>query len=157
MANISFPISLWLFALLICPGVAFASLTEEDFTFADNANHNIDKSAALLPPARADYRIRENAASLQDEEGYHTRQFYSRKLMEVKEAGLAPTPSPPGSRMKEIAKLVFYLLMLFVIILVQFLLFVAVVVVIIYFFYYVGLLFVTCARYAVDAVKKLWA
>ncbi|KAG5547390.1 hypothetical protein RHGRI_013169 [Rhododendron griersonianum] len=57
MANISFPISLWLFVLLICPAVAFASLTEEDFTFAYNANHNIDKSVALLPP-RADYRIR---------------------------------------------------------------------------------------------------
>ncbi|KAI8548555.1 hypothetical protein RHMOL_Rhmol07G0281300 [Rhododendron molle] len=154
MANISFPISSWLSVLLICPAVAFTSLTEKDFTFADNANHNIGKSAALLP-TRADYRIREDAASLHNTPPYYTRQFYSRKLMEVKEAGLAPTPSPPGSRMKETAKVVFYLLMAVVIILVQFALFVAVVVVIIYFLYYVGLLVVTCVLYVVDAVKKL--
>ncbi|KAF7143916.1 hypothetical protein RHSIM_Rhsim05G0038600 [Rhododendron simsii] len=87
MANISFPISLWLFVLLICPVVASASVTENDFTFANNANRNIGKSAALLP-TRADYRIHEDAASLQGKESYYTRQFYSRKLMEVKEASL---------------------------------------------------------------------
>ncbi|KAF7142910.1 hypothetical protein RHSIM_Rhsim05G0038700 [Rhododendron simsii] len=91
MANISFPISLWFFVLLICPAVAFTSLTEEDFTFADNANHNIDKRGVLLP--HADYRIREDVVSLQDEESYHTSPFYSRKLKEMKEVGLAPTPS----------------------------------------------------------------
>ncbi|XP_058216609.1 ubiquitin carboxyl-terminal hydrolase 14-like [Rhododendron vialii] len=86
MANISFPISLWLFILLICPAVAFASLIEEDFTFADNANHNIDKRGVLLP--HADYRIREDVASRQDEESYHTSPLYFRKLKEMKEVGL---------------------------------------------------------------------
>ncbi|KAG5547388.1 hypothetical protein RHGRI_013167 [Rhododendron griersonianum] len=134
MANISFPISLWLFVLLICPAVAFASLTEEDFTFADNANHNIDKRGALLP--HADYRIREDVASLQDEESYDTRPLYSRKRKETKEAGLAPTPSPDQGFWEQ----VFLQLMFVVIIVVLFSLFVVVVVVIIYFLYYVGLL-----------------
>ncbi|KAI8548558.1 hypothetical protein RHMOL_Rhmol07G0281600 [Rhododendron molle] len=151
MANISFPISLWLF-LLICPVIAFTSLTEKDFTFVDNANYNIiDKSGALLP--HADYRIREDVASLQDEESYHTRPLYSRKLKEMKEAGLAPTSSPDVGFWET----VFILLMFVVYILVRFALFVAVVVAIIYFLYYVGLLAVMCVCYAVDGVKKLRA
>ncbi|KAI8548557.1 hypothetical protein RHMOL_Rhmol07G0281500 [Rhododendron molle] len=151
MANISFPISLWLF-LLICPVIAFTSLTEKDFTFADNTNYNIiDKSGALLP--HADYRIREDVASLQDEESYHTRPLYSRKLREMKEAGLAPTSSPDVGSWET----VFILLMFVIYILVRFALFVAFVVAVIYFLYYVGLLVVICVRYAVDGVKKLWA
>lgn len=152
MANISFPISLGLFLLLICPEVAFTSLTENDFTFADNANYNIiDESGALLP--HADYRIREDVASRQDEESYHTRPLYSRKLKEMKEAGLAPTPSPDPGFWDQ----AFNWLMFVVITVLRFALFAAVVLVIIYFFYYAGLLAVLCVRYAVDGVKKLRA
>ncbi|KAF7142328.1 hypothetical protein RHSIM_Rhsim05G0038400 [Rhododendron simsii] len=146
MANISFSISLWL-SLLICPVIA---LTATDFTFADNANI-IDKSGALLP--HADYRIRKDVASRQDEESHHTRPLYSRKLKEMKEVGLAPTSSPDLGFWEQ----VFLWLMLVVIIVVHFALFVAVVIVIIYFLYYVGLLAVMCVHYAIDSVKKLRA
>lgn len=64
MAKMTFPISLWLLALFICPILAFTTLAEKGYASAGN-----DKNGTL-PSTQAYYGMREAVTSLLDGKNY---------------------------------------------------------------------------------------